>query len=207
MSPSATAARVPETNEARKIERGEAREKKDVEHLRIGPLVGVGFPRPLAIEGFVKIERVLGVGAEYSLLPRMNIAGVDTSFKAIAADLRIFPFRNAFFIGARAGRQWLDTKTTLTVGQLGSITESMSASTWFINPRAGFLVTFESGITVGIDVGVQLPINPSYERSGPATEAGVAGATGADQMLATAAKTLGNGVTPTIDVLRLGFLF
>ncbi len=182
-------------------------EKKDTEHFRIGPLLGIGFPRPLEIEGMVKLEKLVGIGLEYSLMPKMNIMGAEATFKGIAADLRIFPFKGAFFIGAKAGRQWLDARTTVTVGQIGSFQESMSANTWFVNPRIGFLKTWDSGITVGIDAGVQLPINATYQRSGPATDAGLISQTNIDQTLASVAGALGNNTTPTIDLLRVGFLF
>ncbi|MBX3221459.1 MAG: hypothetical protein KF795_13135 [Labilithrix sp.] len=178
-----------------------------VEHFRIGPLVGVGFPRPFAIEGFAKIERLIGVGVEYSFLPRVNVMNVEASFAAIAGDLRIFPFRGAFFVGARVGRQWLEARARLTTGPLGTFDESVAASTWFVNPRIGILHTFDSGITVGIDAGVQLPISPSFERSGVATDAGVASELDIDGTLAAVANGLGNNTTPTLDLLRLGFLF
>jgi len=183
------------------------RGNEEREHFRIGPLVGIGFPRPFAIEGFAKFERLVGVGLEYSFLPRTNVASVETSFKALAADLRIFPFKGAFFIGARGGRQWLSASTTISAGSFGSFVESMDASTWFVNPRAGLLFTFKSGITLGIDAGVQIPIQPSYQRSGLATDAGLASQTGVDQTLVAVSNALGNSTTPTIDLLRLGFLF
>lgn len=187
----------------------EGRETAVIEHLRVGPLVGVGFPRPFALEAFAKIERIVGVGAEYSFLPNMNILGAETSFKAVAGDLRIFPFRGAFFIGARVGRQWLDARTTVNLVRLGSFTESMTAATWFVNPRIGFLFTFDSGMTIGIDAGVQLPVNATYERAGPATSAGLVSAygNGIDETLVSVAGALGNNVTPTLDLLRLGLLF
>ena len=185
----------------------EKQEKEPAEHFRIGPIVGVGFPRPFAVEGFVKFEKLVGVGFEYSFLPPTNVINVDTRFNAFAVDLRVFPFHGAFFIGARAGRQWLDAHATLSAAQLGSFTESMEASTWFFNPRAGVLHTFSSGITVGIDAGVQFPINPSYVRTGPATAAGLASQFDIDGALVTVANALGNSTTPTVDLLRLGFLF
>jgi len=184
----------------------EARDRDRGEVLRIGPLVGVGFPRPLQIEGMVKIAKVVGLGVEYGFLPKISVAGVEASFKGVAGDLRIFPFKNAFFIGARGGRQWLDGSGTLTVGGI-AYTEAMAAATWFINPRIGFLHTFESGLTIGIDAGVQLPVGPTYERTGPATSLGLAENTDIDRSLRTAANTLGNGVTPTVDLLKVGFLF
>lgn len=177
------------------------------EHFRIGPIVGVGFPRPLALEAFGKVERLIGLGLEYSFLPTITVLGADVRFKAAAADLRVFPFRGAFFIGARVGRQWLDASRSISVARYGSFTETMEAATWFVNPRIGFLHTFDSGVTVGIDAGVQLPIQPTYERAGPATELGLGNPNNINQTLASVAGALGNNVTPTIDLLRLGFLF
>lgn len=180
---------------------------RPTEHFRLGPIVGVGFPRPLAVEAFGKIERLVGVGFEYSFLPNVTVLGADVSFKGAAADVRVFPFRGALFVGARVGRQWLDAKTSILVPRYGSFTETMEAATWFINPRIGFLHTFDSGITMGLDAGVQLPIHPTYERSGPATERGLGNPNNINQTLASIAGALGNNVTPTVDLLRLGFLF
>jgi hypothetical protein len=137
----------------------------------------------------------------------MHVGNVDASFSAVAADLRVFPFKGAFFIGARGGRQWLDARAAFSAGQFGSFTETMAASTWFVNPRAGFLHTFDSGITVGIDAGVQLPVGATYERAGRATAAGLSAQAGVDGTLVAVANALGNKTTPTIDLLRLGFLF
>lgn len=183
-----------------------AREGKQApEQFRLGPLVGIGFPRPFSLEAFVKLERTIGLGIEYSFLPRTTVSNVSTRFDAIAADARWFPFKGAFFIGLRGGRQWLSGRAALEVANF-TFTESADAATWFINPRIGLLHTWQSGMTIGIDAGVQLPINASFERSGPATSAGFA-SNEVDSTLRTVANTFGNGVTPTLDLLRLGFLF
>lgn len=175
------------------------------ERLRVGVLAGVGFPRPFAVEAFAKIDRVAGVGVEYSFLPRTTVLGAETTFKAFAVDGRVFPFRNAFFIGVRGGRQWLDAQTTVTGARVGSSVEAMSAATWFVNPRIGFLHTMKSGITVGVDAGVQIPINPTFARSGRLADSGLS--SDVDATLTTVASTLGNKTTPSIDLLRVGFLF
>jgi hypothetical protein len=176
------------------------------DRLRVGALVGVGFPRPLAVEGFVKVNRRLAVGAEYSFLPRANLFGADTSFKAVAVDLRLFPFKNGFFVGVRGGRQWLDAKATASLAGAGeSASEAMRASTWFVNPRLGFLHTFESGITVGLDAGVQIPVGAEYTRTATGRAAGTQN--DASETLRTAANVLGNKTTPTVDLLRVGFVF
>jgi hypothetical protein len=170
--------------------------------VRIGPLVGLGFPRPFSIEAYGKIHEVLGAGVEYSLLPKMSILGTEASFRAVAADVRAFPLRGPFFIGVRFGRQWLDANATWN-----GYTETMNATTWFVNPRIGLLYTWSSGFSAGIDAGVQIPIAPTYERHGPATEMGLAQGTNANAAVASIANVLGNKVTPTVDLIRLGFLF
>jgi hypothetical protein len=179
------------------------RSNDDTDALRLGAVAGIGFPHPLAIEGLVKVDRVLALGLEYSFMPTTTFSGVESRAWALAADARVFPFRNGFFIGVRGGRQVLDANTTVAVGGLGSVTESARAEAWFINPRVGFLWTWRSGFTAGIDAGVQLPINATLTTTLPS---GLAGGQ-IDQTIASVANAFGNGVTPTVDLLRLGFLF
>ncbi|HSO38289.1 MAG TPA: hypothetical protein VLT33_37430 [Labilithrix sp.] len=174
----------------------------DRDAFRIGVLGGIGFPRPLALEGLVKIDRVVGLGVEYSLLPKTTFGSVETSFWAIAADARVFPFRNGFFIGMRAGRQVLSASASFSAGALGTLTESARAETWFLNPRLGFLWTWRSGFTVGIDAGVQIPL--SNARTSTIPEGLPVDISGT---IASVQETLGTGVTPTVDLLRVGFLF
>jgi len=175
------------------------------EKFRVGALAGVGFPRPFAIEAFAKAHKVVGFGVEYSFLPKVNMFGADTTFGAVAADLRVFPFKNGLFVGLRGGHQWLDTRMTVSAGRFGSSRETMSASTWFVNPRIGVLHTFSSGVTLGIDAGIQVPISPSYSRTGAL--AGNEFAKDTDKTLVGIANALGNKTTPTIDILRVGFMF
>jgi len=175
---------------------------EDRDHVRVGPIVGLGLPRPLAIEALVKIERVVGLGLEYSFLPRMNLFGVDTTFYAVAADLRVFPFRGGFFLGLRAGYQRIGAQATVSIAQLGSLTESAVGESAFLNPRLGFLWTWNNGFTIGIDAGVQLPVSSSITSTLPS---GVL--VEVDDAMVRVANTLGHAPTPTVDLLRIGFLF
>ncbi len=185
----------------------EHEEAEPPEHFRVGALFGLGFPRPLAVEAFSKFERIVGAGIEYSFLPRTTVGNADAGFDAVALDLRLFPFKNSFFVGLRGGRQWLGASARISAGRYGTITESMQAATWFLNPRLGVLHTFGSGITLGIDAGVQVPIGATYERNGPATAMGIASQYEVDGVLVEVANALGNRTTLTIDLLRVGFLF
>src|SRR5689334_3014056 len=81
-------------------DRGEPRTRGDddqpnSEHFRIGVLGGVGLPRPLALEGMIEVERLIGVGVDYSVLPTIHVSGVNASSWALAADVRVFPLKGA----------------------------------------------------------------------------------------------------------------
>src|SRR5256885_5690832 len=75
------------------------------DHLRVGALGGVGFPRPLMIEGVIGIERALAVGAEYGFMPQASIGDVDMTLWSLAGTARVFPLRGPFFLGLRGGHQ------------------------------------------------------------------------------------------------------
>jgi hypothetical protein len=169
------------------------------EHFRIGVLGGLGFPRALAVEGMVKLEKVLGLGLEYATTPNYTVSGAETSFWALSATLRVFPFKDGFFLGLRGGRQHLGGEGTITVAPYGRIHESVAIDTTFLNPRIGFLWTWSPGFTLGIDAGVQIPIGVTVASSVPP-------GTGVDQEVLSVAQTIGNSPLPTIDLLKLGFL-
>jgi hypothetical protein len=164
--------------------------------VHVGLLGGVGFPRPLAIEGLLEFDRLVVLGAEYSALPTTTFSGVQTSLWALAADGRVFPFRNGFFIGLRAGKQHLSETASVTVGSAGSVSGSNTADTTFLNPRLGFLWSWHA-LRIGVDAGVQIPILSTSSSSLPA---GVSPPSGA----AALSRTLGQEAIPTIDLLRFG---
>src|SRR6476619_7130758 len=66
--------------------------------IRVGALAGVGFPRPITIEGVVGVGRAIAVGAEYGFMPDSTIGGVDLTLWSLSGDARIFPFRSPFFL-------------------------------------------------------------------------------------------------------------
>jgi hypothetical protein len=174
------------------------------DHFRIGVLGGVGFPRPLSIEAFAKIERIVGLGVEYSVLPTLDVSGVETSFYAVAADARIFPFRDAFFVGLRAGRQHLGAHSDIAIQGYGVVREALSVDSTFINPRLGFLWTWDPGVTLGIDIGVQIPVASSSTSSIPRSS--LPASVTVDDDIVRVTNTVGKYVLPTVDLLKIGFL-
>ena len=168
--------------------------------IHLGVLGGVGFPRPFAVEGVLEIERVVALGVEYSVLPTVRIGDVDIGMHALTGDLRIFPFRGGpFFFGARFGKQQLDGAASVTVAPYGTFAGSMSMQTWFVDPRIGLLWTFKSGITVGMNAGVQIPLSHDTTTTLPSGVEVPAQAT-------SIANTLGAHVIPTVTLLQLGMV-
>ena len=179
------------------------------DNLQIGGVIGAGFPRPLAIEAMVKVQRLVAVGVEYSLLPEVTIEGVHTRFWAVAADMRVFPARNGFFVGLRAGRQHLAADTVLRFRDQ-FIPIDAAVETTFLNPRVGILWTWSSGITLGIDAGLQIPVSSRTSGALAATEGltlppGVQGMEIVNRVRSTA-NYLGESTIPTFDLFRLGLL-
>ena len=178
------------------------------DHFSVGALVGVGFPRPLAVEGVLKIERAVLLGVEYSALPQITVSQTSASASAIAGDLRVFPLRGPFFVGLRVGEQHIEAATTVSAYGY-SAPASLSADTVFLNPRLGFLWTWEPGISLGVDAGVQIPLSTSTASSLPASSNSVvAGAeNSAKSSIESVAGLVGNAVLPTVDLLKVGVMF
>jgi hypothetical protein len=184
-----------------------------LDYLRIGAVAGVGFPRPLSILGMAKIDRIVSIGVEYSMLPQITINNSQTTFWALLADVRVFPFRDSFFIGISAGHQRVGASAVFVSPDptiYPSLSEQIVADTWLINPRIGFLKTWVWGLTLGIDVGVQIPISSSFSSTAP----GSISVPGQSQPVPipingdanNVAHSLGTSVLPTVDLLRIGLL-
>jgi hypothetical protein len=166
--------------------------------LRIGAIGGLGFPRPLAIEGMVLLGDTVALGAEYGVLPELTVDGVHTSLWSLAGDVRFFPFHSPFFVGVRAGRQHIGADTTITVAPYGSSSESLSIDSWFVNPRIGLLWTSGAGLALGMEAGFQVPV--ATDSTSSMSLAFVPAAQGT-------ANWLGTSILPTVDLLRIGMLF
>jgi hypothetical protein len=185
------------------------RSKERSDHLRLGALVSAGFPRPLAIEGMVKLERTVALGLEYSTLPGATVSDVHFGCWAIAGSARVFPLRGPFFLGLRAGRQHVSARASVS-GYGYTVPITLGVDTTFLNPQIGFLWTWDPGITIGIDAGLQIPISSSTSSS----LGGSTMPTTTQQVVAPVQRTLenvagavGQTVLPTVDLVKVGMLF
>jgi hypothetical protein len=141
--------------------------------VRIGAMIGlVSLPRPIDAEVFVRIVDLFGIGLGYSDFPAfianplLDLAGAKSDstdarldqFNAFDLDLRVFPFRGRFFLGSSFGRQSLKGAVTENT-TLGSQTATVDLTTWYATPRAGWIWTFDHGLFLGFDLGVQFKLS------------------------------------------------
>jgi hypothetical protein len=189
----ANGARADTPNDARERAR-----RNEASGVHGGFLAGVGFPRPLALEGLVDFHRMISLGGEYAAMPKATFANLDVSLWSVGATVRLHPAQNAFFLGLRAGYQHVDVGTMLTIDR-GTASERVSIGTGFLNPRVGVLFTWKSGFSIGFDAGVQLPVTTTVSTTLPSGTVAEARAIGA-------AGSFGRNAIPTIDPLRIGFV-
>jgi hypothetical protein len=166
--------------------------------FRYGAIAGIGFPRALAIEAIIRVQDLFAFGVEYGVIPGITIDGVHGSLWSLAADARYFPFGGAFFIGLRGGRQHMDGDALIKLNPLGPANEDLGIDTWYVNPRLGLLWTWRDGVTLGLEAGVQIPLGVDVTSNWPLSL--VPGAEGI-------ANSIGSKWLPTLDLLRVGFLF
>ncbi len=178
----------------------DASSSKNKEHFRLGVIGSVGFPRPLSVEAMFKVERTVALGVEFGTLPATRVLGMDLRYQSVAADVRIFPLQSSFYLGLRIGRQRIEGGTTVTLGSFAPTTYTLATETFFINPRIGFLYTSSSGLTAGIEAGVQFVSNHRTTSNLPS---GVQ----VPEPLASVMDTLGTKTIPTLSLLQLGLLF
>jgi hypothetical protein len=175
--------------------------------FRFAALGGVGFPRPLMVEGVIGIERALALGAEYGFSPQATIADVDMTLWSLAGTARIFPFRGPFFVGLRAGHQRFGASMSASLGSYGTITDTLTVDTWFITPRIGALWMWRSWIAFGIEAGLQIPISTDVSNSLPIESLpNDPRVTSATRKLNALVDIVGNSMLPTFDLLRVGFV-
>lgn len=87
---------------------------------------------------------------------------------------------------------------------------SLGVDTTFINPQIGFLWTWEPGLTIGIDAGLQIRLFSSTSStlgSAAMPSAVEAAISPVQRTLENVAGTVGQTLLPTVDLLKLGMLF
>jgi len=128
--------------------------------MRLGLMVGIlSFPRPLEAEVVLKMGRWFGLGLEGSFLPTLRAPGDAASLdlKAVQGMFRWYPFGGAFFLGAGLGYQNFIGSLGQTVDG-GDLQVSADMSGPYFAPQLGWMWITDSGFSVGVTLGLQVPI-------------------------------------------------
>ena len=149
-----------------------ARAQEEHQTIHVGVLLGPSLPRPVDVEIFVKYADLVSLGFSYSDFPNfvadplLSAIGANNGstttrlddFSAYEADVRVFPFRGAFFVGSSLGRQSLSGAVTVQSNP-GSRPATADIKTIYATPRVGFLWAWSSGFLLGVDLGAQFKLS------------------------------------------------
>ena len=170
---------------------------------RLGALAGAGFPSIVSGQVVYKYADWVGFTGTYGATPTLTIpvaGGVNVAQQGFSGTARAYPFRGAFFFGVGGGRSAISAEQTAS--QSGGAHTSLHTTTVFVTGELGFLYRFQSGFSIGADVGVQVPTS-----SIGGTTASVAGQPVASpQQLRDVMKYFASEPVPVVNVLRLGYV-
>jgi len=170
---------------------------------------GLGFPNFFSGQLAHKVTDKLsvGVGAGYSFIPeqtqscgaKVNMSG--TSYEIVT---RYHFTGTSFFGGINLGYQDFYVKSVQTTIPGAEYDIKDGAKVYYATPHVGWFKAYESGVTVGFEVGVRVPLSKSrYEdKSGPG------------DLTPDVRDKVNNGLDifstkpmPFITLLRLGYSF
>lgn len=141
--------------------------------VRAGPTLGIGAPDGVRLGAFAKWRGLLAGGGAFSLLPTTTLPGVSAKVVRVSGEVfaRVHPFRNAFFLGVAGG--YAQTKGTMAeqvvaFKQTQRVETHAYATALYVAPQIGFQWMLPLGVTIGCDVGVEIPIattGPTFDAS------------------------------------------
>ncbi len=208
--------------------KSEPDDDEEPDTFRIGLLLGGGLPSLLSLGGMLKLTRFLGAGVNVGLIPKVQLSyygDATLSYQHYDIYGRLFPFGGGFFLGAGAGyatvegtlSKTIDTSMFAGAAPASGLPRSLayesraSVRTLVLTTLIGYLYTFNSGFTLGVDAGAQIPIAPSQIDF----ESGVSGGfppafveqylAPTDASVQSSLEKLGRTTLPTVN-LRLGWL-
>jgi hypothetical protein len=139
-------------------------------------LLGTGLPDVLNLGGTIKLTPYFGAGINVGLIPSIHLSlygDATVSYQEYDLYGHIHPFGGSFFFGAAVGYATMSGTFNQTYNATDfmlpatifptSVTVNSQASvrTLVLTPQIGFLHTFGSGFSLGIDAGLQMPLAPS----------------------------------------------
>ncbi len=162
--------------------------KNEVDEIfRIGPTVSIGLYQYLSIGIEMRILKFLGLSVNIGGAPgKMNlkdfpnignkinnnnqpeINNIKASFFHVEARAVIYPFKGSFFIGSAFGMRKLDVQADtciyVTVSSQSVCVPAnggIKINTTYATPQFGWLFVWDSGFSIGTELGAQIPLSMS----------------------------------------------
>ena len=177
--------------------------------VRTGPTVGFGAPDGVRVGAFAKWQGLLAGGGAFSYLPSMEIPGTGATVVRASGEAfaRVHPFRGAFFLGVAGG--YAQTKGTMSETQVAfrqtqRVETNAYASAVYVAPHLGFQWMLPLHVTVGFDLGVEIPVattGPSFD----ASKYGLVIPIEAKGSVADATRRVSAMPVPVVHLLEIGY--
>jgi hypothetical protein len=180
--------------------------------LTVGPKVSLGLPMPTAVGLEAKYANLIGASFDYNYFPSLTLSSTKISANGFAGSVRIFPWRQAMFIGVGFQKQTLSLTRTETVS-IANVATAVTVSAndigaTYIVPHIGWRWTWDSGFWWGMELGWQQPLSTSGELtvspSNALTEAAIADT---KKTVGDLRDLLGKQGMPRMGLIQFGFLF
>lgn len=129
--------------------------------FRVGPTVSFTIPHLLnyGIEG--TWNKTFGGGITFSDFSQ-EVEDIELGIGHWDVRFRWHPFQGSFFVGAAYGNQTLGAKLTTDLDVSGTqvpATFDINVNTTFLTPHLGWFATWDSGFTLGFELGYQMAMS------------------------------------------------
>jgi hypothetical protein len=190
--------------------------------VRIGPSVAAGIPHPVTAALDVVYADLLAVSFSAGR-SGTELDKTELEIRNWDVALRWFPFSGSFFIGAAYGNQGVVGKRTVDLNVNASgvpltvpTTVRLEIESTYLTPQIGWFARWDSGFTLGFDLGLQMPsgakseLQTSFANVSAASEAAVRASEDYiknKKDVEDAAEMIGKQALPYITLIRMGWLF
>jgi hypothetical protein len=191
------------------------RDRDQARLIRIGALVGAGLPSVLSLNGTLKITDHLGVGVNFGMIPTIKLSfygDAELTYREYDFYARWYPLGGPVFVSAGAGYATIRGRLTnqYDLSPYRDLAPNLPESLEVTSKAS--VRRFDVGLTLGVDIGAQVPIRPSEIEvttdlpDGVPPEVVAAYITPNDQKVYDTLEKVGRTTIPTLNV-RIGWLF
>jgi hypothetical protein len=191
--------------------------------FHIGPTVQLGIPHPITYGVEAMFAKVVSFGFSTGNYKVKQIENAKIDIKSWDVFARWHPMAGSFFLGAAYGNQEIDglfeDDIDLTLNgfpRTVPVRVEAEIKSKYLSPRLGWFAVYDSGLTMGFEIGAQIPQNPETR-----VDAMVPGVSALEEAAVKssddykdlkkqaddAVKILGKRTIPYMTMLKMGWLF